>query len=127
MHSFWQDLSYGARMLLKSPGFTLIAVLTLALGIGANTAIFSVVNGVLWSALPYPQPEQLAMVWMDNRRQGIREDITSYPNFQDWRNQNKTFQGMAGVRDFNVNLTGVGEPEEIRIATVSAGFFQLMG
>jgi putative ABC transport system permease protein len=127
MQSFWQDLRYGARMLLKNPGFTLIAVLTLALGIGANTAIFSVVNGVLWSALPYPQPEQLAMVWLDNRRQGIREDITSYPNFLDWREQNKTFQGMAGVRDRNVNLTGVGEPEEIRAATVSANFFQLMG
>jgi putative ABC transport system permease protein len=127
MQSFWQDLRYGARMLLKKPGFTLIAVITLSLGIGANTAIFSVVNGVLWSALPYPQPEQLAMVWMDNRRQGIREDITSYPNFQDWRDQNKTFQGMAGVRERNVNLTGVGEPEEIRAASVSVNFFQLMG
>ncbi|MGH9754544.1 MAG: ABC transporter permease, partial [Blastocatellia bacterium] len=127
MQSFWQDLRYGARMLLKKPGFTLIAVITLALGIGANTAIFSVVNGVLLSALPYPQPEQLAMVWLDNRRQGIREDITSYPNFLDWRDQNKTFQAMAGVGESNVNLTGDGEPEQIRAARVSAGFFQLMG
>ncbi|MGE0128236.1 MAG: ABC transporter permease [Blastocatellales bacterium] len=127
MHSFWQDLRYGARMLLKNPGFTLVAVITLALGIGANTAIFSVVNGVLLSALPYPQSDQLTMVWLDNRRQGIRDDITSYPNFQDWRNQNKTFQGMAGVRSLNVNLTGAGEPEELRAATVSSNFFQLMG
>jgi putative ABC transport system permease protein len=127
MQSFWQDLRFGARMLLKKPVFTLIAVITLSLGIGANTAIFSVVNGVLWSALPYPQPEQLARVWMDNRRQGIREDITSYPNFQDWRDQNKSFQGMACVRNRNANLTGEGEPEEIRAASVSANFFQLMG
>src|SRR5262245_4679247 len=127
MQSFWQDLRYGARMLLKNPGFTLIAVLTLALGIGANTAIFSAINGVLLSALPYPQPEQLAMVWCDNRRQGIPDDITSYPNFVDWRDRNKTFQGMAGVTDDTYNLTGAGEPEEIRGATVSINFFQLIG
>jgi putative ABC transport system permease protein len=127
MHSFWQDLRYGARMLLKNPGFTLIAIITLSLGVGANTAIFSVINGVLLSALPYPQPEQLAMVWCDNRRQGIPDDITSYPNFVDWRDRNKTFQGMAGVTSDRYNLTGTGEPEEIRGATVSINFFQLIG
>ncbi|HEY9433307.1 MAG TPA: ABC transporter permease [Blastocatellia bacterium] len=127
MQSFWQDLRYGARMLLKNPGFTLITVLTLALGIGANTAIFSVINGVLLSALPYPQPEQLAMVWCDNRRQGIPDDITSYPNFVDWRDRNKTFQGMAGVMSDGYNLTGTGEPEDISAATVSINFFQLIG
>jgi putative ABC transport system permease protein len=114
-------------MLLKNPGFTLIAVLTLALGIGANTAIFSAINGVLLSALPYPQPEQLAMVWCDNRRQGIPDDITSYPNFVDWRDRNKTFQGMSGMTSDTYNLTGVGEPEEINAATVSINFFQLIG
>ncbi|MGH9834557.1 MAG: ABC transporter permease [Blastocatellia bacterium] len=127
MQTLWQDLRYGARMLSKNPGFALVAVIALALGIGANTAIFSVVNGVLLRPLPYPQPEQLAMVWLDNRRQNIREDITSYPNFVDWRDQNKTFQGMAAVRNINVSLTGAGEPEELRGATVSANFFQLMG
>jgi putative ABC transport system permease protein len=127
MKILWQDLRYGARMLLKNPGFTLIAALTLALGIGANTAIFSVVKGVLLSSLPYPNPEQLAMVWCDNRRQGIPDDITSYPNFVDWRDRNKTFQGMAGVTSDRYNLTGTGEPEEIRGATVSINFFQLMG
>jgi len=126
MHSFWQDLRYGARMLSKTPGFTLIAILTLTLGIGANTAIFSVINGVLLSALPYPQPEQLAMVWCDNRRQGIPDDITSYPNFVDWRDRNKTFQGMAGMTSSNVHLTGVGEPEEILAAFVSINFFQVI-
>jgi len=114
-------------MLLKNPGFTFIAVLTLALGIGANTAIFSAINGVLLSALPYPQPEQLAMVWCDNRRQGIPDDITSYPNFVDWRDRNKTFQGMSGMTSDTYNLTGVGEPEEISAATVSINFFQLIG
>ncbi len=127
MHSFWQDLRYGARMLLKKPGFTLVAIATLSLGIGANTAIFSVINGVLLSALPYPQPEQLAMVWLDNRRQGIPDDITSYPNFVDWRDRNKTFQGMAGMTSSNLHLTGVGEPEEIRAAIVSINFFQVIG
>src|SRR5215813_14217136 len=127
MQGFWQDLRYGVRTLWKNPGFTLVAVITLGLGIGANTAIFSVVNGVLLSALPYPQPEQLTMVWLDNRRQGIPDDITSYPNFVDWRDRNKTFQGMAGVTSDRYNLTGTGEPEEIRAATVSINFFQLIG
>jgi putative ABC transport system permease protein len=127
MQTIWQDLRYGARMLLKNPAFTAVAVIALALGIGANTAIFSVVNGVLLSPLPYPQPEQLAWVWLDNRRQGIREDITSYPNFLDWRDKNQTFQGMSPVRNLTVNLTGVGEPEELRGASVGANFFQLIG
>jgi putative ABC transport system permease protein len=127
MRTLWQDLRYGARMLLKYPGFALIAVITLALGIGANTVIFSVINGVLLSSLPYPNPEQLAMVWCDNKRQGIPDDITSYPNFVDWRDRNKTFQGMAGVTSGRTNLTGTGEPEEISDANVSINFFQLMG
>ncbi len=127
MQTLWQDLRYGARMLLKNPAFTAVAVIALALGIGANTAIFSVVNGVLLRPLPYPQPEQLAMVWLDNRRQNIRDDITSYPNFLDWRDKNHTFQGMSGVRNLTVNLTGVGEPEELRGASVAANFFQLIG
>jgi len=127
MLNLLQDMSYGLRILLKNPVFTAVAVIVLALGIGANTAIFSVVNGVLLSPLPYAQPEQLAMVWLDNRRQGVRDDVTSYPNFLDWRDQNKTFQGMSGIRDYTVNLTGSGEPEEIRATAVSPNFFQLMG
>jgi putative ABC transport system permease protein len=127
IETLFQDLRYGLWMLKRNPGFTFVAVLTLSLGIGANTAIFSVVNGVLLNALPYPQPEQLAMVWLDNRRQGVRDDITSYPNFVDWRDRNKTFQGMAGVASQSFNLTGAGEPEEIRAAIVSTNFFQLVG
>ncbi|MGH9837363.1 MAG: ABC transporter permease [Blastocatellia bacterium] len=126
MQTLWQDLRYGARMLMKKPGFTLIAVLTLALGIGANTAIFSVVNGVLLRPLPYLDSEQLTWVWMDNRQEGIAEDIASWPNFEDWRAHNQSFQGMAGVRDRRFNLTGTGEPEELNGANVSANFFDLM-
>jgi putative ABC transport system permease protein len=127
MHNLLQDIRYGIRILLKNPVLTIVAVIALALGIGANTAIFSIVNGVLLSPLPYPHPDQLVMVWLDNRKQGIRDDVASYPNFLDWRDRNKTFQGMSGMRDLTVNLTGVGEPEELRGAAVSSGFFQLIG
>ena len=126
MTSLWQDLRYGFRVLLKKPGFTLIAVITLAIGIGANTAIFSVVNAVLLRPLPYPESDQLAWVWADNRGEGISEDIASWPNFVDWRAQNRVFEGMAGVRDQKFNLTRAGEPEELRGASVSANFFELM-
>jgi putative ABC transport system permease protein len=127
MQTFWQDLRYGARMLLKNPSFTLIAVVTLALGIGATTAIFSVVNGVLLNALPYPQPEQLTKVWGGFKGDASYHDRTSYPYFVDWRDRNKTFQGMAGVTSYSFNLTGAGEPEEISAARVSANFFQVIG
>ena len=126
MRTFIQDLRYGARMLLKRPGFTLVAVITLALGIGANTAIFSVVNSLLLRPLPYPDSEQLTWVWMDNRGEGIAEDIASWPNFADWRAQNQSFQAMAGVRDRRFNLTDAGEPEELYGANVSPNFFELM-
>jgi putative ABC transport system permease protein len=127
MESLWQDFRYAVRMLAKNPVFTAVAVIALALGIGANTAIFSVVNGVLLQPLPYPQPEQLMMVWLDNRRQGIRDDITSWPNYTDWRDQNKTFQGMAGYRTTRLNLTGTGEPEELSSVMVTGNFFSIMG
>ena len=126
MQSLLQDLRYAARMLLRNPGFTFVAVVTLALGIGANTAIFSVVHAVLLRPLPYPESEQLAWVWMDNRKEGIHEDITSWPNFVDWRTQNQVFEGLAGVRDRTFNLTGSGEPEELRGANVTINFFDLM-
>jgi len=83
MQTLWQDLRYGARMLLKNPGFTLIAVFTLALGIGANTAIFSVVDGLLLRPLPYPEPERL--VWLTNKTSRDPRTGISYPNFSDWR------------------------------------------
>jgi putative ABC transport system permease protein len=95
MNTLWQDLRYGARMLVKRPGFTLIAIFTLALGIGANTAIFSVVNAVLLRALPYPEPDRLVRLWESNPAANLRAFSASFPNFTDWRDQNGVFAGSA--------------------------------
>jgi putative ABC transport system permease protein len=128
MNSLWQDLRYGVRMLLKKPGFTLIAVLTLALGIGANTAIFSVVNTVLLKPLPYAEPERLAMLWTDNPKQGVHEEGTSYPTFLDWRAQSHSFAELALCSRGNpVVLTGTAEPERALGEYVSANLFPLLG
>ena len=83
-----RDIKHALRMILRAPGFSLIAILTFAVGIGVNTAVFNVVNGVLLRPLPYPDADRITMVWVDNRRQGIREDITSYPAYLDWKTQN---------------------------------------
>jgi len=120
------DLRHGLRTLLKRPAFTLVAVLTLVLGIGANTAIFSAVNAVLLRKLPFESPDRLAMVWLDNTRLGIRQDITSYPSFLDWRD-NEVFERMAVYTTRRHNLTGEGEPEQVRVAHVGEGFFELLG
>ena len=125
MQTLWQDLRYGARMLLKNPGFTLIAVLTLALGIGANTAIFSVVNAVLLRALPYPQPERL-VVLTEKTREGQRMGV-AYPNFQDWRERAQSFTEMAGFRGALLNLTGVDKPVRLQGRAVSWNFFRMLG
>jgi predicted permease len=120
-----QDLRYGIRMLAKNPGFTIVAVLTLALGIGANTALFSVVNGVLLNPLRFPAPEQLVALF-ENRVQFQRASI-SYPNFLDWQRQNSTLVSMAAFRRDDFNLTGAGEAEHIRGEMVSADFFSTLG
>jgi len=128
MNSLLQDLRYGARMLVKKPGFTLIAVLTLALGIGANTAIFSVVNTVLLKPLPYAEPDRLAMLWTDNPKQGVHEEGTSYPTFLDWRAQSHSFAELALCSRGNpVVLTGTDEPERALGEYVSANLFPLLG
>ncbi|MEJ7576824.1 MAG: ABC transporter permease [Pyrinomonadaceae bacterium] len=126
MTTLLQDIRFGVRMLLKNPGFTFVAVLALALGIGANTAIFSIVNAVLLRPLPYGEPGKLVMVWMDNRAMGNKEDIHSYPNFVDYRDQNKVFETMAAYRNSSANLTGTGEPERILGAAATASFFNVM-
>src|SRR5215813_6110828 len=95
MQSLWQDLGYGARMLLKKPGFTLIAVITLALGIGANTAIFTIVNTVLLRPYPFAGPERLVVVWEKTSRFTIPYMFASPPNYADWREQQTVFEEMA--------------------------------
>ena len=102
-----QDIRYAFRMLRKGMGFTLVAVLTLALGIGANTALFSVVNGVLLNPLPYPHPEQL--VALHQSRPNFSHGAISYPNFLDWQKENHSFSEMAVYRSLVFNLTGSGE------------------
>ena len=123
----WQDLRYGLRMLLKNPGFTAVAVIALALGIGANSAIFSVVNTVLLRPLPYKNPERLVMVWEDNSKQGFPRDTPSPANFMDWRDQNHVFESAAALVEISFNLTGAGDPERIDGQRVSASLFSLLG
>jgi len=131
MESFIQDLRFGTRMLLKQPGFTLIAMLTLALGIGANTAIFSVVNGVLLRPLPYYEPERLVMVWADRpilqAQIGIADIPVAVADFVDWRKENQVFEQMAAMRPLRINLTGGGEPESVVGLSASASLFPLLG
>lgn len=125
MTTLWQDLKYGVRMLVRSPGVTVIAVLALALGIGANTAIFSVVNGVLLRPLPFEEPERLVRLSEDAPQ--VPQMSISYPNFLDWREQNKVFTGIAAFQFQSYNLTGADEPERLPGRNVSANFFSLLG
>ena len=125
--AFWQDLRYGLRMLVKNPGFTIVAVIALALGIGANSAIFSVVNTVLLRPLPFKDPDRLVMVWEDASKNGYPRDTPAAANYMDWRAQNQVFESMAALADMSFNLTGTGEPERIDGRRVSASLFPLLG
>jgi predicted permease len=127
MENLLQDLRYGIRMLAKKPAFAAVAVLALALGIGANTAIFSVVNAVLLRPLPFKDPDRLMIVWEDNTKLGFPKDTPAPANFVDWRDQNQVFDGMAAVATQTFNLTGAGEPEKLEGQRVSASFFPLLG
>src|ERR1700756_2123702 len=109
LEEFLQDLRYGARTLQKNPGFTAIATLTLALGIGANTSLFTVVNAVLLNPLPYPHPEQL--ITLHESKPNFLAGSLSYPNFRDWQNDNHSFSSMAVARGSSLSLTGLGEAE----------------
>ena len=122
-----QDLRYGLRMLARSPSFTIIAVLALALGIGANSAIFSVVNTVLLRPLPYKNPDALMMVWEEATHLGFPFNTPSPANFIDWREQNTVFEGMAAMAQQSFNLTGAGEPERLDGRRVSANLFNILG
>jgi predicted permease len=125
MQTLLQDLRYGLRILAKSPSFTAVAVLTLALGIGANTVLFSVINGVLLSPLPLPASNELVALFT-NRVRFERASI-SYPNFLDWQRENRSFVSMAAFRPDDFNLTGAGEAEHIRGEMITADFFSTLG
>ncbi len=125
LEMLWQDLRYGAQMLLKNPGFTLIAVLTLALGIGANTAIFSVINAVLLQPLPFEAPTALVRVWRASAEDERGE--CSYPDFADLRARQAVFERMAAWRGGDYTLTGRGEPINLRGVVVTADLFPLLG
>ena len=125
LETLWQDLRYGARMLVKNPGFTLVAVITLALGIGANTTIFSVVNAVWLRPLPYPEADQLALVTHRNMKQGANFELTPAGYF-DLREQSKTIGQLAAYVSRDFNLTGAGEPERLQGQLVSASLFPLL-
>src|SRR5262249_23960007 len=127
MRTFWQDTRFGARMLVKKPGFTLIAVITLGLGIGAVTAIFSVVDTVLLRPLPYNAPELSALVEQDFPKLGLYYGGVSAPEMLDYIAGNETFAEMAGYGLINLNLTGEREPRRIQVARVSPGLFPLLG
>lgn len=124
MNNLWQDVRYAVRMLMKSPGFTLIAVCALALGIGANTAIFSVVNAVLLKALPFEQPDRIARFY--NPTTGEPASM-SYPDFQDFASRAQTLQHVAAYLTTGTTLATGGEPERVRGASVSASLFPLLG
>ena len=125
----WPDLRYGARMLMKQPGFTLIAVITLALGIGANTAIFSVVNALLLRPLPYRAPEQLVKVFQEqpDPAKGLLPSLWSYLRFEVLRDQSQSFAAVAGFTQSPYNLTGTDAPERLQVEVVSASYFPLLG
>ena len=120
-----QDFRYGLRMLAKNPGFTAVAVIALALGIGANTAIFSVVNGVLLQPLPYRDPGRLMRI--SESSPDFRTMSVAYPNFVDWKDQNRNFAGLAALRWNDYDVTGGGEPEHLSGKMVSADFFRVLG
>ena len=127
METFLKDIRYAFRGLRKRPGFTFVAVITLALGIGANTAIFSVVNAVLLKPLNFKDPDRLAIVWEEASFAGFPTNTPAPANFLDWKNQNRSFEDMAATATRSFNVTGDGEPERIEAYAVSANFFPVLG
>jgi putative ABC transport system permease protein len=127
MNTLWQDLRYGARMLIKKPGFTFIAIITLALGIGANTAIFSVVYAVLLRPLPYQEPERLTLLWTKLDKIGLEQNWISEPEVLDFREQSDLFESFGVVFGSAFILTGAGEPEQLSGAQISSNFFSVLG
>src|SRR5215475_567576 len=127
MQTLWQDLRYGARMLWKNPGFTLIAMLTLGLGIGANTAIFSIVNGLLLNPLPYRNAERLAIIWTHSPGANVAQDWPAPGQFSALKSENSVFEQLALAQGGNAIVTGDGEPERLGAVRASSAVFSLLG
>src|SRR5215813_14120089 len=125
MNTLLQDLKYGVRILLKHPLVTAIAIVTLALGIGANTAIFSVVNAVLLNPLPYREPDRVVALW--EKVPNLGRSRVAPANFHDWKKQNTVFEDVAAFGRNSLTLTGDGEPEQLVGARVSSGYFAVIG
>ncbi|MBI3404938.1 MAG: ABC transporter permease [Acidobacteria bacterium] len=126
MSTLMQDLRYAVRSLAKNPGFYAVAIIALALGIGANTAIFSVVNAVLLRPLPFKDPDRLVMVWEHNFKRGNARNVVSPADLMDWKAQNRTLENLAGLIVFRTNLSGDGEPEQVSAGIFTEGFFSIL-
>src|SRR5580704_15769616 len=126
LETFWADVRYALRVMRKNPGFAAIAIFTLALGIGANTAIFSVVYAVLLKPLPYPAPNQLVVVFDAKPQEGVNFTGVSYMDFEDVRAQNNVFTELAGNQEHDLTVTGRGEPFVADTAVVTAGLFDVL-
>ncbi|MEP6922541.1 MAG: ABC transporter permease [bacterium] len=127
MENLWQDIRYGMRMLVKAPSISIVATMALALGIGANTAIFSVVNAVLLRPLPFANSDQLMMVWEIDSVRGQKRGSASYPNFEDWRSQNHVFDHLSAFHTTDFIMTGRGESTRLQGAVISADTFSMLG
>ncbi|MGH7540125.1 MAG: ABC transporter permease, partial [Gemmatimonadota bacterium] len=127
MDVLWQDLRHTLRTLRRDFGFTAVIVLTLAVGIGANTAVFSLVHSTLLQPLPYRVPDRLAMIWTDIPAQGVHEARSAYANIQDWKTQNRVFEDLATFDPASLTLTDGEWPEQISAASVSANLFSVLG
>ncbi len=127
MAAFLRDLRFAARSLKKSPGFTIVVLATLALGIGATTAIFSVVNAVLLAPLPFSEPERLVRVYQTLPAQGVFNNGASYLNFSDWAREARSLEGLAAIRLHDYTLTGEGEPALVVAGTVTSDVFRVLG
>src|SRR5689334_19017125 len=127
MEMLFQDLRYGLRMLIKNPGFTIVAVITMALGIGANTALFSVVNGVLLKSLPFKDPDRLISVLETNAKIPPPGASCSTLNFRDWKEQNHAFEMLSARQPFIGNLTSSDQPEKIQGEKITWDYFDTLG
>ena len=127
MFTLLKDMRYSLRTLRRMPGFSIVALLVLALGIGANTAIFSVVNSVVLRPLPYPDADRLALIWETDLKDGIKREGPSGPNFLDWKEQSQSFEEMALLEVGTGTLTGDGEPEQVVGLRVTTNFLSMLG